>query len=87
MENKESNKTTTIDGKDVTLEELQQRFPPLEKDGGKEYSGKCNYCNIEISFSDPVQVKISINDTKEGIDRFSIYHTGCYERYLRRTID
>ena len=83
MNSKESSRTTVIDGKTITLEELRQRFPSSEK----KYSGKCNYCNIEISFSDPIQVKILINDAREGTDRFSIYHTGCHERYLRRTID
>ena len=87
MDSKESDGTIAIDGKTVTLEELRQRFPPSEKDGEKRYVGKCNYCNIEIIFSDPMQAKIIINDAKEGIERYSIYHTRCYERYLRRTID
>ncbi len=87
MGDNRTGRTTVIDGKTVTLEELQQRFPPLENDDKEKYSGKCDYCNIEIVFSDPMQVKIIINDTKEGIGKFSIYHAGCHERYLRRTID
>ena len=87
MDGKESSRTTVMDGNAVTLEELLQRFPPSEKGADKKYSGRCNYCNIEIGFSDPIQAKILINDAKEVMDGFSIYHTGCHERYLRRTID
>ena len=87
MEDKEQSGTIVIDGRTVTLGELRERFSLSEKDGGQKYSGKCNYCNTDISFSDPEQAKIIINDAKEGMDRFLIYHTGCHERYLRRTID
>ena len=73
------------DEEPITTEELMLYFPPSSKDIGLEYSGKCSYCNVEINFSDTAQVKIKIENQVKR--KFSLYHKGCYERYLRRTID
>ena len=70
----------------ITPEELELHFPPLRKNEGFEYSGKCSYCNVEINFSDTTEIKIKV-DIKEETRKFSLYHKGCYERYFRRTID
>ncbi len=79
-DNEVSNKNESI-----TTEELKLFFPPLKKDKGFEYSGKCNYCDVEINFSDISEIKIKLQ--KNGSRKFSLYHNGCYDRYLRRTID
>ena len=44
---------------------------------------KCGYCNVEIDFSESMHVKIPNNNTGEP-QKFSVYHKGCYERYMRR---
>ena len=61
---------------------LTKNFSPPE---GSEfdYSGKCSYCKVEIGFSDVSSVKI----IKRSDDDLVLYHIGCHERYLRRTID
>ena len=71
---------------EITLEELKTNFSPINKSRGYEYSGKCRYCNVEVNFSDITQIKIKI-EGKEGTRVFSLYHKGCYQRYMRRTID
>ncbi len=40
---------------------------------------KCNYCKVEID-TESTHVKIPI----VGTQQFTVYHNGCYERYLRR---
>ena len=71
---------------EITIENLRQYFPPLSGNNEFDYSGKCSYCDVEINFSDTTQVKIKVEEKKES-QKFSLYHNGCYERYLRRTID
>ena len=57
-------------------------FPP--KDGSEfDYSGKCSYCKVEINFTDFSTIKI----VKNSYEKLNLYHNGCYERYIRRTID
>ena len=69
----------------VTSEELKQSFPPSKEDSNFKYTGKCKYCQVEINFSDTTQVRIIKN--KEKHQTIFLYHVGCYERYIRRTID
>ena len=57
MDEKKQSGTIVIDGRTVTLKELRERFPLSEKDGEQKHYGKCNYCNIDIGFSDPEQAK------------------------------
>ena len=61
---------------------LEKTFPGKEN-SEFEYSGKCNYCKVDIQFSDISEVKI----IKNSVGDMLLYHTGCFERYLRRTID
>ena len=61
---------------------LQKTFPGKEN-SEFEYSGKCAYCKVEIEFSDISDVRI----VKNSIGDILLYHDGCYERYLRRTLD
>ena len=69
----------------ITEEELKELFPSTNEDMESKYSGKCKYCDVEISFSDKKQVKII--ESKEKNKKFILYHKGCYDRYIRRTID
>ena len=41
----------------ISDEELRQHFPS-NKDS--TYSGKCEYCDVEVNFSDQTQAKIII---------------------------
>jgi len=72
--------------KTVTLENLRRQFPSLKENDVFDCSGKCSYCNVMINFSSTKQIKIKV-ENKQGMQKFSIYHKVCYERYLRRTID
>lgn len=67
----------------ITPEELQGNFPQSKKDGQLKYFGKCKYCNVEIQFSNTVEVKIR----RDSTGRLLLYHNGCYDRYFRRTLD
>ena len=69
----------------ITPEKLRLHFPPLRPEEFN-YSGKCSYCDVEINFSDTTKIKIKI-ENREGSEKLSLYHKGCYERYFRRTID
>lgn len=70
----------------IPSEDLRLHFPALSETSGFDYSGKCSYCNVAINFSDPTNLKIKVDD-KGKKQKFSLYHNGCYERYLRRTLD
>ena len=61
---------------------LRKTFPG-KTNSEFEYSGRCAYCKVENEFSDISDVKI----VKNSIGDILLYHHGCYERYLRRTID
>ena len=74
---------TVENNEKITQEELQDDFPQVKKDGQFKYSGKCKYCNVEIQFSNTVEVKIR----RDSTGRLLLYHTGCYDRYFRRTLD
>ena len=74
---------TDKDNVKITPEELHNNFPQTKKDNQFKYSGKCKYCNVEIQFSNIDEVKIRIDSTRKLL----LYHNGCYDRYLRRTID
>lgn len=79
-------KETENNGEDtVTPEELKQSFPPSKEDSNFKYTGKCRYCQVEVSFSDTAQIRIIKN--KEKPQTIFLYHVGCYDRYIRRTID
>lgn len=78
LSNLKENDKTDLFSKDL----LEKTFPGKE-DSEFEYSGKCNYCKVEIEFSDVSEVKI----IKNSVGDILLYHTGCFERYLRRTID
>ena len=67
----------------ITPEELQDNFPLAKKESQFKYSGKCKYCNVEIQFSNMVEVKIR----RDSTGRLLLYHNGCYDRYFRRTLD
>ncbi len=69
----------------ITDEELKELFTSTNEDIKSEYFGKCRYCNVGIVFSDKKQVKII--ESKEKNKKFVLYHKGCYDRYIRRTID
>ncbi|WP_420544959.1 hypothetical protein [Nitrosopumilus sp.] len=74
---------TVENNEKITQEELQDNFPQVKKDVQFKYSGKCKYCNVEIQFSNMVEVKIRRDSTR----RLLLYHNGCYDRYFRRTLD
>ena len=74
----DNNKNANQFSKDL----LEKTFPRKE-DSEFEYSGICNYCKVDIEFSDVSVVKI----IKNSLGDILLYHTGCFERYLRRTID
>ena len=67
----------------VSDDELREQFP-LNEDS--EYSGKCEYCSVNVNFSNQTQVKIIPRKNKETKELL-VYHKTCYDRYLRRTID
>ena len=69
----------------ITDEELKELFPSIKEDTESKYSGKCKYCDVVINFSDTRKVKII--ESKEKNKKFVLYHKGCYDRYIRRTID
>lgn len=69
----------------VTDKELKELFPSTNEKEGTKYYGKCKYCDVEIYFSETNQVKII--ESKEKNKKFVLYHKGCYDRYIRRTID
>ena len=69
----------------ITDEELKELFPSTDEDAESKYFGKCKYCDVGINFSDKKQVKII--ESKEKNKKFVLYHRGCYDRYIRRTID
>ena len=69
----------------VTDEKLKELFPSTNGDTEEKYFGKCKYCNVEVNFSDKEQVKIV--ESKEKDKKFVLYHNGCYDRYIRKTID
>ena len=70
----------------ITDEELRLHFPPANDNKGFGYSGRCSYCDVEINFSNTAEIKIKAEGGK-GTQKILLYHNGCYERYLRRTID
>ena len=74
---------TAENNEKITPEELQDNFPLAKKGGQFKYSGKCKYCNVEIQFSNMVEVKIR----RDSTGRLLLYHNGCYDRYFRRTLD
>ena len=72
--------------KTINIEDLKINFPSTHKSKEHPYSGKCNYCGVEINFSDLTQVKIKTENKEESV-KFTLYHNGCFQRYMRRTID
>ena len=69
----------------ITDEELKELFSSRNEDTESKYFGKCRYCDVGINFSDKKQVKII--ESKEKNKKFVLYHKGCFDRYIRRTID
>ena len=70
-------------GEIISDEELRQHFPSNKE---SKYSGKCEYCGVDVNFSDQTQAKIITGRNKEK-KKFIVYHINCYDRYLKRTID